>query len=714
MPVDAALRRLVAQVGAFHITDRAMLRAQRAIEAALRARRTPAPAERRGVSARPCAATSPASSAKRARICATSTAGSNGSIRSVQPHRRTRRRGQADRGDARRPLHALAGDSRPHEGARRASAARPTGFFEYAGGLTLLSAESAGVHRPRCAFASRETFAQAYLLGVQSLVIVAAHLALHRHGHLARVGRSKPCRTASANLVGGAVAFTHRCASSGRCSRRSSSPAASARRSRPSSARWSSPSRSRRCESLGLSPARMLVVPRLLALLVMLPLLTIFADVVSIVGGMWIAQDVRAHPLRVVHQLGRASRSASSTCSRACSKRSSSRSIIAMVGAYQGLSTRGGAAGVGQVDDRRGRHLDHPDLHFQLRALVPALRQMNDGARPSYRPDRRRRPRLRRTRRPAEPARLDIVEGAITCIIGLSGAGKSTILRLLDGLHRARQRARLRARQRHLPHVAKSELIDVRQKIGFSFQFAALFDSLTVGDNVALPLREHTKLSEAEIRTHGRWTRSRASACDDAYDKLPGASSRAACSSAPASRGPIVTRPELRALRRADDRPRSDHHPRSSPTRSCSLRATAQRHGGRHLARPADRSLRWPTTSRCSSRVRSSPTTRSTDPQLLEPDRPAVLAGFRGRPDSDLAKHLLKSASGAEGRRRGRARSCRALPAAMRRKSWRKAISTTEDSLTRCFAAMPRSSWASLRGDINGEALRVGRRADGL
>ena len=59
-------------------------------------------------------------------------------------------------------------------------------------------------------------------------------------------------------------------------------------------------------QSLGLAPARFLVVPRLLALVIMLPLLTIFADVVSIVGGMWIAQTLRAHRLRIVHLLGAA------------------------------------------------------------------------------------------------------------------------------------------------------------------------------------------------------------------------------------------------------------------------------------------------------------------------------------------------------------------------------------------------------------------------
>jgi phospholipid/cholesterol/gamma-HCH transport system ATP-binding protein len=93
---------------------------------------------------------------------------------------------------------------------------------------------------------------------------------------------------------------------------------------------------------------------------------------------------------------------------------------------------------------------------------------------------------------------LDVAEGAITCLIGLSGAGKSTILRLLNGL-RAPDAGRVIVRGVDLASLRRSDLIEFRRKIGFAFQFAALFDSLTVGENIALPLREHTKMSKKEI-----------------------------------------------------------------------------------------------------------------------------------------------------------------------------------------------------------------------
>jgi phospholipid/cholesterol/gamma-HCH transport system ATP-binding protein len=137
---------------------------------------------------------------------------------------------------------------------------------------------------------------------------------------------------------------------------------------------------------------------------------------------------------------------------------------------------------------------------------------------------------------------IDIVEGAITCIIGLSGAGKSTILRLLDGLLLP-SAGHVYVRGRDICHMSEEQLNKVRQKISLSFQFSALLDSLTVGDNVALPLREHTRLSEAEIR------RTVMDALDSvglvrAYDNLPAELSGGMLKRAGFARA-IVTRPEL-------------------------------------------------------------------------------------------------------------------------------------------------------------------------
>jgi phospholipid/cholesterol/gamma-HCH transport system ATP-binding protein len=94
---------------------------------------------------------------------------------------------------------------------------------------------------------------------------------------------------------------------------------------------------------------------------------------------------------------------------------------------------------------------------------------------------------------------LDIVEGAITCIVGLSGAGKSTILRLLDGLIRPSS-GHVYLRGKDICHMTEEQLIPARRKISLAFQFAALLDSLTVGENVALPLQERGGMTDAQIR----------------------------------------------------------------------------------------------------------------------------------------------------------------------------------------------------------------------
>ena len=137
---------------------------------------------------------------------------------------------------------------------------------------------------------------------------------------------------------------------------------------------------------------------------------------------------------------------------------------------------------------------------------------------------------------------LDIAEGAITCLIGLSGAGKSTILRLLNGLRRP-DTGHVFVRGVDVCCMRAGDLVEFRRKIGFAFQFAALFDSMTVGDNVALPLREHTKLSEVEI-DRIVMTSLESVGLETAKDKLPSELSGGMLKRAGFARA-VVTNPEL-------------------------------------------------------------------------------------------------------------------------------------------------------------------------
>jgi phospholipid/cholesterol/gamma-HCH transport system ATP-binding protein len=93
---------------------------------------------------------------------------------------------------------------------------------------------------------------------------------------------------------------------------------------------------------------------------------------------------------------------------------------------------------------------------------------------------------------------LEIVQGAITCLIGLSGAGKSTVLRLINGLRKPTG-GHVFVKGVDICCMPHRDMVEFRRSVGFSFQFGALFDSLSAYENVAMPLREHTKLSDDEI-----------------------------------------------------------------------------------------------------------------------------------------------------------------------------------------------------------------------
>ncbi len=137
---------------------------------------------------------------------------------------------------------------------------------------------------------------------------------------------------------------------------------------------------------------------------------------------------------------------------------------------------------------------------------------------------------------------LDIVEGAITCIVGLSGAGKSTILRLIDGLIKP-STGHVYVRDQDVCHTSERELNKIRRSISLSFQFAALLDSLTLGQNVSLPLVENTRMAGAAIAKVVDKALD-AVGLQYAYDNLPAELSGGMLKRAGFARA-IVTDPEL-------------------------------------------------------------------------------------------------------------------------------------------------------------------------
>lgn len=102
-----------------------------------------------------------------------------------------------------------------------------------------------------------------------------------------------------------------------------------------------------------------------------------------------------------------------------------------------------------------------------------------------------------------EGVSLDVARGEVAVVIGGSGAGKTTLLKVMIGLVRPTEGS-VSIDGEDLARLDSRGLLHLRKKIGMVFQHAALLDSLSVFDNVALPLREHTHLTRAEVRERVR------------------------------------------------------------------------------------------------------------------------------------------------------------------------------------------------------------------
>ncbi len=92
-----------------------------------------------------------------------------------------------------------------------------------------------------------------------------------------------------------------------------------------------------------------------------------------------------------------------------------------------------------------------------------------------------------------------VPEGQVTVILGGSGSGKSTLLRHLIGLDRP-SAGEILVKGQEITRLPDEALVEIRKRMGILFQSGALFNSMTVGENVALPLMEHTQLEPSTIQ----------------------------------------------------------------------------------------------------------------------------------------------------------------------------------------------------------------------
>jgi phospholipid/cholesterol/gamma-HCH transport system ATP-binding protein len=114
---------------------------------------------------------------------------------------------------------------------------------------------------------------------------------------------------------------------------------------------------------------------------------------------------------------------------------------------------------------------------------------------------------------------LLVPAGQACCILGRSGTGKSVTLKHIIGLIRP-DAGRIFVEGEEITALDRRGLARVRRRMGFLFQNAALFDSITVGENVAFPLRRHTRLADGEIRKRAREKLAEVG-LESSYDRMP-------------------------------------------------------------------------------------------------------------------------------------------------------------------------------------------------
>jgi len=115
---------------------------------------------------------------------------------------------------------------------------------------------------------------------------------------------------------------------------------------------------------------------------------------------------------------------------------------------------------------------------------------------------------------------LDVGQGTAFCLLGRSGTGKSVMLRHIIGLLKP-DRGHVLVHGKKIDELKRNELSDVRRSMGFLFQNSALFDSITVGENVAFPLRRHTDWDNSRILKVAREKLADVG-LEKAFDKMPG------------------------------------------------------------------------------------------------------------------------------------------------------------------------------------------------
>ena len=249
--------------------------------------------------------------------------------------------------------------------------------------------------------------------------------------------------------------------------------------------------------SLATSPVKKLVVPRVLATVIMMPVLTVLADAIGLLGGLVISVTQLGVSADYFLQFVDSERAARGPPERTWE-----------IGILR-LRDRDNRMLEGPVRDRwrrrrrprddlgSGGRLDHgADLGFLFDQVFSIDLMPNDG--------RKRFIEVRQLRKSfagkpvLQGVDLEVFEGETLVVLGGSGEGKSVMLRHLNGLERP-DSGEVIVEGRRLNDLSEDAMADIRKQVAMVFQGGALFDSFTVFDNVSYPLREHGGMDEPAI-----------------------------------------------------------------------------------------------------------------------------------------------------------------------------------------------------------------------
>ena len=283
-------------------------------------------------------------------------------------------------------------------------------------------------------------------------------------------------------------------------------------------------------EATAVDSFRYLVVTRVVACVIALPILTTLMNFAGMLGGF--LAETAATGMSLTLYFNRAFSLIDLTdYVPATIKTMVFGFIIATISSYLGFTTESGTEGVGRASTRavvfssvRHHRRQRRPGAADLLHLPQGGRRMSEAAADAAAPAVRLEgvSKTFGTRAVLDDVSFDVARGSGFIILGRSGTGKSVTLRHIVRLMRP-DRGRVFVEGDEISALEGPELSRVRRRIGFLFQNAALFDSISVGENVAFPLRRHTQLTRSGDPGTGDGEARGGRASSSEYDKMPAA-----------------------------------------------------------------------------------------------------------------------------------------------------------------------------------------------